>query len=347
MTTAQVLRQMKSEWDARATHGYATRGRTEDEVAALAAVETDQLLLDVVEYLGPESAVLEIGCGNGKFLGPMAERFREVWGVDVSGAMIAKAHERLGHLPSVTLLENNGVDLSGVPSDHFDFCFAAPALECVPEPAVIQNYICEAYRILKPGGIAKLVVGGIYAANPYRAYYEDVRDTWAGRRFTMSEAVRMMEVAGFELWDAYHAERMTRPVPAMRGQAQHRIWLIGGKGRGMEAWEALCWDSGRALQRLVPEGATVMLAEQLMIDHLHVAAPDHVRFIRMDRTSDAASSIRVLEDLRRRGGEFAFWSRHGRWQLDWFPEFRAHLEARYRLVEENPDYVIFDVRGRA
>jgi SAM-dependent methyltransferase len=93
------------------------------------------ILSDLMEYLPEDAAVLEIGCGIGRLLAPMCERFPEVWGGDVSGEMIAQAARRLGQRPGLHLIENSGKDIAAVPDGHFNLCFSMQVLECAPTVA--------------------------------------------------------------------------------------------------------------------------------------------------------------------------------------------------------------------
>ena len=58
--------------------------------------------------------VLEIGCGAGRITRALAEVFGQVYAVDVSGEMIAKAKLALADVPNAHVFQNNGTDLSVV-----------------------------------------------------------------------------------------------------------------------------------------------------------------------------------------------------------------------------------------
>ncbi|UCG54570.1 MAG: class I SAM-dependent methyltransferase, partial [Dehalococcoidia bacterium] len=99
--------------------------------------------------------MLEIGCGIGRLLTGFTEMFTEVWGIDVSTEMIAKAAKLLVS-PKIKLVSNNGLDLVDIPNNYFDFVFSYNALQFVPERWIGLNYLAETYRILRPGGIFQL-----------------------------------------------------------------------------------------------------------------------------------------------------------------------------------------------
>jgi SAM-dependent methyltransferase len=57
--------------------------------------------------LGPESAVLDVGCGSGAWTALFAERYRRVVGIEQSVKMVAGARERLRGLTNVELIEGD------------------------------------------------------------------------------------------------------------------------------------------------------------------------------------------------------------------------------------------------
>jgi SAM-dependent methyltransferase len=118
-----------------------------------------------------------------KFLAPV---FGEVHATDVSGEMIARARERLAHLPNVVLYETNGVDLQALPSDYFDLVFSFYVFQHVPTAAVIRTNLDEALRTLKPGGVLRFQTSSITAFD----YEELEKDTWTGASFPEAEIRR-------------------------------------------------------------------------------------------------------------------------------------------------------------
>lgn len=99
------------------------------------------------------ASILEIGCGVGRFLKPLACRFKSVSGVDISKEMLRTAKEYCACLPNVTFQNNNGKDLSLFPDSSFDYCVSAGVFQHITDSDVIVCYIKEALRVLKPGGV--------------------------------------------------------------------------------------------------------------------------------------------------------------------------------------------------
>jgi hypothetical protein len=57
--------------------------------------------------------------------------------------------------------------------------------------------------------------------------------------------------------------------------------------------------------------------------------------------ADAAQAIAHLESLKTKGAQFLLIPAPSFWWLDFYKDFRAHLEAQYRLVAYNEDCLIF------
>lgn len=97
--------------------------------------------------------VLEIGCGVGRFVKPIACRFKDVTGVDISREMLKTARHYLNGLPNVTLLLNDGTSLHRFEDESLDYCFSAGVFQHITHIEVILDYVKEAVRVLKPGGL--------------------------------------------------------------------------------------------------------------------------------------------------------------------------------------------------
>jgi len=81
---------MKSDWDVRAeedAHKAIACDDAQNEAAFRASGERDLKLVlgGVSEILTRHQTALEIGCGTGRLLEPLARHFDQVFGVDVSG----------------------------------------------------------------------------------------------------------------------------------------------------------------------------------------------------------------------------------------------------------------------
>ena len=61
--------------------------------------------------LGPESAVLDVGCGSGAWTALFAQRYRRVVGIEQSAKMVADAHERVRGMTNVELIEGDCLEV--------------------------------------------------------------------------------------------------------------------------------------------------------------------------------------------------------------------------------------------
>src|SRR5260370_8396017 len=115
---------MKRDWNVRAGEDAPKAIACDDaqnEAAFRASGERDlPLVLEgVTEILTGHESVLEIGCGTGRLLEPLARHFGRVFGVDVSGEMVRRGRERLAPLRRVTFLHTPGHATFSLPHDTY------------------------------------------------------------------------------------------------------------------------------------------------------------------------------------------------------------------------------------
>ena len=198
------LEKMQRDWDARARENaryYVNTARQDwsDEEFFRSGEQTvmEEVLTDMTNVCQGNwprrMKVLEIGCGAGRVTRALADLFGEVHGIDVSGEMIRHARQALAGRSNVFLHRNNGQDLSVLPPGvQFDFAFSSIVFQHIPSRAVIENYIGEVHRLLRPGALFKFQVQGDTTVR------SSADDTWVGVPFTDEQAVRMAENCGFE-----------------------------------------------------------------------------------------------------------------------------------------------------
>ncbi len=136
--------------------------------------------------------VLEIGCGAGRVTRALAGIFGEVHAVDISGEMVRQARQSLADLDNVHIEQNNGRDLTVLGELRVDFAFSTIVFQHIPSKEVIESYIRDVHRLLRPGGLFKFQVQG----DPTIERDED--DTWLGVPFSDADAVEMGLRCGFE-----------------------------------------------------------------------------------------------------------------------------------------------------
>ncbi len=115
-------------------------------------------ITEVISYAKKQSlplnfgSALDFGCGVGRLTQALADYFKEVYGVDVSPAMVNKASEYNKHNDRVSFHLNLKSDLSLFENDTFDFIYSNITLQHMNK-RLAKVYIIEMYRTLKPGGL--------------------------------------------------------------------------------------------------------------------------------------------------------------------------------------------------
>jgi len=98
---------------------------------------------------------LDIGSATGRMTRHM--KFGHVIGIDISPAMIEKA--RMDN-PGQEYHVSDGVSLANFGSNTIDFVFSCSTLNHLMRKTYLQNIFNEIYRVLKPGGTARINVRG-------------------------------------------------------------------------------------------------------------------------------------------------------------------------------------------
>jgi len=143
-----------------------------------------------------EMKVLEIGCGIGRILIYMSKIFGEVVGVDISSEMLKICRNYTKNISNCTLYENNGLDLSILKDNYFDFCYSYEVFQHIPSKDVVKNYFKEVSRVLKPGKIFRCNVRG----SPHKTS-DEVDSTVFGVSFTREEIHDLARTNHFEIWE--------------------------------------------------------------------------------------------------------------------------------------------------
>jgi SAM-dependent methyltransferase len=229
-TAKNWLQEIRRDWDARAKENpraYINWPEFADDDDAFFASG----LQDYEKYVPPflkkmqvdprGATVLEIGCGIGRIARWMSRDFGQYIGVDVSPEMVAKASSY--GIANARFQAVSGGDLVGIASESVDFVFSFAVFQHVPDKNAIFNYFVETARVLRPGGIFRLHMKGLWsaslgrfaleagytqkggAANTGRSTFPFLRvrrlDTWQGHSIRPSEAVAKCESLGLEVLD--------------------------------------------------------------------------------------------------------------------------------------------------
>ena len=218
MTGIEITRhlsRMRRDWDKRALQNarhYVVTGQNQwsDEEFYRSGQVTlkEEVLNDLANICQgkepKEMRMLEIGCGAGRVTRAFAGLFGEVWGVDISSEMVRQAREACVGFPNVRIVQNNGKDLRAVwspwrkwllrqPAPEFDFAFSFMVFQHIPSRRIIESYVREVHRLLRPGGLFKFQVQGSPLAEA------DPDHSWVGVPFSERDAREMAKSCGFEM----------------------------------------------------------------------------------------------------------------------------------------------------
>ena len=96
--------------------------------------------------------LIDLGCGTGRLLPPLARRGYWVLGVDLSAEMLAVAHAKAEGSP-VHLLRANLTELEALADGSFDYAACLfSTLGMVTGPGMRERVVGHAARLLRPGG---------------------------------------------------------------------------------------------------------------------------------------------------------------------------------------------------
>ena len=102
-------------------------------------------------YLTPENVVLDIGCGTGTQCGDIADKVKQVTGIDISRKLLAIAQQRMAErkLDNVEFLQTSLFDERFQPGS-FDMVMAFHVLHFFEDIDAVFKRI---HDLLKPGGM--------------------------------------------------------------------------------------------------------------------------------------------------------------------------------------------------
>jgi SAM-dependent methyltransferase len=203
ITLDQQLEKMRRDWDDRAKRNArhfvdTSRADWTDEqfFASGEKAIAEDILTDTTNICqGKDPAtmrVLEIGCGAGRLTRALSKIFGEVHAVDVSGEMVERARAATADRPGVHVYRNNGCDLSVIPPLEFDFAYSAIVFQHIPSREIIESYVREVSRLLRPGALFKFQVQGDVTVQSHPD------DTWVGVPYSEAQAKALAIRCGFE-----------------------------------------------------------------------------------------------------------------------------------------------------
>ena len=155
-----------------------------------------------------ERIALEIGYGGGRILNAACSYFKEVVGIDIHDEQEAvEAFLRAQNKRNFRLIRTSGRTIDVDPGS-IDFIYSFIVLQHLPSFDVFVAYTEEAYRRLKPGGVAQLYFGKYSKLNKVdqlRYFIQGYREipeapvNYTSLVIRVSKVKRLCEVIGFRV----------------------------------------------------------------------------------------------------------------------------------------------------
>ena len=95
---------------------------------------------------------LDFGCGAGRTVRALSERFELCYGVDSSAEMIRLASEFNGDRPNCVFEHKSYPLLAQIGSDSIDFVYSSLVLQHLASERDVLDYLREFVRVVRPGG---------------------------------------------------------------------------------------------------------------------------------------------------------------------------------------------------
>lgn len=149
---------------------------TEDEEKSLELweQETSQAIPMILNKIPIKSdwTCVEIGCGIGRLLKPIAKMSGKVIGFDLSEKMAAWSKDYLSDVPNAEVRVNDGRSLPGIEDGSVDFVYSHLAFQHITLFEVVEDYLKEIARVLKPGGYCRIQNW----RDAHKPVYESIKD---------------------------------------------------------------------------------------------------------------------------------------------------------------------------
>lgn len=185
------------------------------------------------DYLFPGEKILDIGCGNGRFLEIFKEKKADYFGIDTSEKLIEIAKKRYPKKEPLPATKKKGApEVKGMhkfqvanalnlpfPANFFDKVYNIAVFHHIPSQEFRLQFLKEARRVLKPEGLLILTVWNLWPRftklifkfallklfGQSKLDFKDIFKSWQGipkcyfHCFTKRELEEIIEKIGFKL----------------------------------------------------------------------------------------------------------------------------------------------------
>jgi SAM-dependent methyltransferase len=151
---------------------YATKEPT--EVSWYQARPTLSLALLAEAGASPSSAIIDVGGGDSTLVDALVEEgYQHVTVLDIAGAALMRARERLGHrADQVTWLEAD-ITVASLPAHRYDVWHDRAVFHFLTDQSDRERYVEQAAHAIKPGGA--LIIATFAADGPTQCSGLEVR----------------------------------------------------------------------------------------------------------------------------------------------------------------------------
>ena len=174
--------------------------------------------------------ILEVGCGTGRWLADLLPEWEQLYGLDLSSAMLLKAKERDAQLQVV----RGRAGRLPFPTASFDLVFCVNAIHHFVEQ---RGFVLEARRLLNSGGALAVVGMDPHDRRDHWYVYDYFNGTYETdlERFpTWGDLVNWMAAAGFGQITWRIVERINDPKvgwdvlddPFLRKESTYQLVLL-------------------------------------------------------------------------------------------------------------------------
>lgn len=186
-------------------------------------------------YPAERDIALDFGCGVGRLTRALAKHFRQVYGIDISTTMLARARElNATHSNCRFELADNG--LRNFPDNHYDMVYCLLVLQHVPVKAIVRHYISELVRVLKINGLLIFQlphqIPPPYSLQPQRRVYAFLRQLGFTSRF-LHHRLRLTPISNCYVpesevfrWLTALGTKVLHVIPSKSRTVQDRIYYV-------------------------------------------------------------------------------------------------------------------------
>jgi ubiquinone/menaquinone biosynthesis C-methylase UbiE len=169
--------------------------------------------------------VLEIGCGNGADGAMFALHGARYLGVDVTAEALRATREHFAAEGLEGSFQEENAEQLGFDDACFDVVYSFGVLHHTPDPAAA---VAEVHRVLKPGGVAKVMLYHRHSFN----YYVRILGYMRAR-------VAWKLLSRIHRWHRDRERLRSRHLTGLRGNASAQVWELHYGNFLREGWSYL------------------------------------------------------------------------------------------------------------